>query len=123
MGAHSKTIALQVPSELVYQYLKDKSYLDYVQDLLQGQGFMIPRITKDIPNSLYGGEASSFGTKVEFEYRLKSLGEDSCEITIEYRYSLAFEFSIRQSIMAEIQGLKGLELGYKAGLQKQDKTQ
>jgi hypothetical protein len=122
MGKLSKTITLHVPVEVVYQSLKDKSGFDYGQDLRQG---LTPptHVVKDVQNSLYAVETSAWGTKLEAEYLFHHIGEDSCEITVTFKFRLALGATVRQSMLSEIGALKTLEFGYKAGLQKQAKKQ
>jgi hypothetical protein len=113
MGQLSKTITLRVPVEVAYQSCKDKSYLDYAQDLLEGLT-PLSNVTKDIPNKIYA-ETSAWGTKIEVEFLFRPLGEDSCEITINYRTGPDFEPLTRQSMIGEIAAFKTLEFGYRAG--------
>ncbi|MFB3888614.1 MAG: hypothetical protein ACE14S_03920 [Candidatus Bathyarchaeia archaeon] len=122
MGELTRTIALQVPTQVAYQAVKDTSYVEYTQDLRGKLVSNPPQLVKDIPNNTVAMEEAKWGLKLVTEYVFRPLGEESCEVTIKFKYSTGVGFGgqVGVGMMTEIDRLKKLEIGYKAG--KENRT-
>jgi hypothetical protein len=124
MGEITKTIAITVPSNIVYAAIKE-TYLSgwaekYCEDLTVSKGWLSVKdlvteysLSRDVPNSELIFTAGKWGTKVEERFTLHSVGEKNTEVTYHVKYRLTFDAAMRSAVIANIGSLLMLEYGYK----------
>lgn len=116
MGEITKTITIEVPSNVVYEVIKDVNLLGWVEkycgDLSKGL-LTEYTLSRDVPNSELGFIGSKWGTKAEVKYVIRPIGNFS-EVTISLKYRLTLGSQARAGMIEMIGSLLMLEKGYKA---------
>lgn len=116
MGEITKTITIEVPSNVVYEAIKDmhlSGWIEkYCKDLTK---YLLTEyaLSRDVPNSELCFTSSKWGAKVEEKYIIRPIGNFS-EVTISLKYILTFGASARAGMIETIGSLLMLEKGYKA---------
>ncbi len=116
LGEITKTITIEVPSNVVYEAIKDwylSGWIEkYCKDLTKGL-LTEYTLSRDAPNSELGFTSSKWGTKLEEKYVIRPIGNFT-EVSIYKKYRLTLDASARSTMIETIGSLLMLEKGYKS---------